>query len=494
MTSPISLPISEREDRGRTRICRLVTQVVEELREPVIVISPGLEILVMNRAAREIAGVMSGSAHLGSCWDLLHGRKWPCPEGEVHCPVREVQRTRQPVVLRHQHVVRGELRSLEITAAPILDELGDLMAVVHTHRDITDRLTIDNLVARARNEWEATADAVPELVFLASPEGTVVRCNRAAREFLGLTFGEIIGQDLCALLAATGLEGLDALEEDHTELRRDHPRRVLELSRYPVPLPQTLLGFVFVLRDVTRLQRLETIAGSIDLMNNLGHVLSAVRHEIGNPANAIKTALTVLRENWSSFEEPKKLTYVDRCLDDIGRLQELLDQLRSFTLFEATTPEPTEIGPLLERVSSLVTQDLEMHGIRVELSISEAAGCKVLADARAFQQVVLGVVANSIEAMEGHPDSKIVMACQVDDTEVRVAIQDSGKGIPPDELDLVFLPLFTTKERGTGLGLYIARTIVTRMGGTIEVSSQPGHGTVVEITLPRLFPDARPVL
>jgi PAS domain S-box-containing protein len=492
VTSPTSCDTSRPPDNERAGVCQLLSQVVEDLDEPIVVVSPELEILIMNRVAREIAGVTSDSAHPGTCWNLLHGRHWPCRHGEIQCPVAEVQRTRQPVVLRHQHILRGELRSLEITSVPIWGGSGDLLAVVHTQRDVTDRVAIETFTTRARNEWEATADAVPDLLFLASPEGIVVRCNRAAREFLGLTYVEIIGHDLYSLLEATGMEGLDGLEEDHAELRRNHPRHVLELNRYPVPLLQTHLGHVFILRDVTRLRRLETIAASVDLTNNLGHVLSAVRHEIGNPANAIKTALTVLREGWATFSEEKRLTYLDRCRDDIARLQELLDQLRSFTVFESTTPEPTDPAALLSRISTLVQPDLDLRGIRIGLSISADSPCRILADPQAFRQVVLGIVANSIEALEGCTDPRVVLTCRVDELEVHLTIDDNGKGIPEEELDLVFLPLFTTKERGTGLGLYIARTIVTRMGGTIEVSSLPGKGTVFEIILPRLLPEGNP--
>ncbi|OQX19274.1 MAG: hypothetical protein BWK76_05100 [Desulfobulbaceae bacterium A2] len=466
-------------------ILGLLAQLVEALSDPATLLSPESRILAMNRPARAMAGLGPGDDLPETCWEMWRRGFCPCPPGDPGCPVPEALHTGKAVTVLRKDVVRGVERDIEVRAAPVAMGNGDHVAVIHIQRVLSDTV-LNEVLAQARDEWEATADAVPDMIFLSSHGDLVVRCNQAARKFLGLPFSEVIGKNLRELLRQAGVEGVDQWNGDNAQLYGSNPRLVLELHRYATSPARSVTGNVVVLRDVTHLRRLEKLATSMDLMNNLGHVVSFVRHEIGNPANAIKTALTVLTENWDSFDNEKRLAYIARSLADIGRLQDLLHQLRSFTFFEVTAPEPTALGPLLEHLTAMIAHDMEARSIRFGCSVAEAGDCWVLADAKALQQVVLSIAANSIEAMEGRPSPCIRLDCKIDGPDVRISLEDNGKGIPADELALVFLPLYTTKDSGTGLGLYLARTMVTRMGGTIEMRSQPNRQTVVEIVLPRI--------
>jgi signal transduction histidine kinase len=244
------------------------------------------------------------------------------------------------------------------------------------------------------------------------------------------------------------------------------------------------------MRDVTTVRRLESVAASVDMINNLGHVLATVRHEIGNPINAIKTALSVLRERFDAFPVGKKLAYIDRCLDDVGRVQGLLENLRTFNMFDAVRCEQMHLGEFLHSIGALVEEQLRQQGIAFDLRVPGGGCGEVLADRRALHQVLLGLISNAADAVAGRKRPRIRLEAERDGDAVRIGVVDNGAGIASTDISMVFLPLYTTKPNGTGLGLAIARNLVTRMNGTIEISSRFGRGTRVEVVLECLEHDA----
>ena len=110
---------------------------------------------------------------------------------------------------------------------------------------------------------------------------------------------------------------------------------------------------------------------------------------------------------------------------------------------------------------------------------------QILTDGNQLQQVILNIINNAVDAIEGHP-GKIMIKTSHNKDKVRIAISDTGSGIEPDQLDKLFMPFFTTKEvgKGTGLGLSVSYGIIKNMGGTIEVNSVVRQGSTFAIILP----------
>ncbi len=339
-------------------------------------------------------------------------------------------------------------------------------------------------VSRARNEWQCTADAVPDLILLVGEDGRVRRCNRAVRDLTGLDYARIVGTCAHELLGL-GRPFEPVSETVRTELPWPGSRLVFEHSRYPTQIHEAGRGEVWVLRDVTALRRLEAIAASVDMMNNMGHLLSGVRHELGNPVNALKVALTVMAQGQDRFPRAKTAAYLERCLGDVERIAVLLENLRTFNGLETVRPAAIEIMAAVGKMAELLRPQVEQQGVRLEC-LTHPAPVRVSADLRALHQVVFGLVANACEALAGRRNPRIRIRAQAEREQVLVTVEDNGVGIPPDQLAQVFVPLFTTKPRGTGLGLAIARSLMAQMDGTLELASTPGRGTSAELSLTRL--------
>jgi PAS domain S-box-containing protein len=245
-----------------------------------------------------------------------------------------------------------------------------------------------------------------------------------------------------------------------------------------------LVGVVQDILDVTETRRLQSIAEAVNTSNNIGFAFSGIRHEMGNPVNAIKTTLTVLRQRLDGVERDTIAEYVDRALGDVGRMEYLLKGLRNYNMFETPELERLEIAGFFERLLPLLTPDVQRQGIQLELQCA-APGLAVRADSRALQQVLLNLVTNSVDALSGRPEPRIVLsALDAQDCAI-VEVFDNGMGMSKSEVANLFKPFFTGKRGGTGLGLVIVKKTLARMSGVIEVSSVVGEGTRVRITLPK---------
>ena len=270
----------------------------------------------------------------------------------------------------------------------------------------------------------------------------------------------------------------------------DRPARTLHVGTH-------LLGytvyrsrsFAWVLvRDITNKARLESIAEAVETMNNIGYVFAAVRHELGNPINSVKAALSVLRANLGTYSGATVAEYLDRISAEVGRVENLLRSLKSFSLYERPSLRPLEIGPFVEQFVKYVADDARKAGISIETSLPRQ--CWASCDPRALQQVLLNLYANARDALRqrARPELRILLSRSDGLASIRMA--DNGAGIPEEEARDLFKPFFTTKESGTGLGLVISRKLLARMGATISVESREGTGTTVHLALPECAPGA----
>ncbi|MCP5103528.1 MAG: HAMP domain-containing histidine kinase, partial [bacterium] len=238
-----------------------------------------------------------------------------------------------------------------------------------------------------------------------------------------------------------------------------------------------------ILRNITENKRLMTIAETMNLMENLGYIFSGIRHEIGNPINAIKMTVSVLKNNLDGFSRERVMEYMDRVLSEINRVEYLLKNLKSFNMFEELNMMDIRLPEFMDKFLGLVRNDFERKGAKIEYymhpDVETACG-----DARALHQVLLNILSNAADALAGIENPLISISVVKVGESVRVTVSDNGPGIPEVHRNDVFKPFFTTKSTGTGLGLNIVQKIITRMGGTVKIAGRRDLGTAVVITIP----------
>lgn len=239
--------------------------------------------------------------------------------------------------------------------------------------------------------------------------------------------------------------------------------------------------WVFVL-DITERSRLEAIAESVEQMNSLGFIFSAVRHELGNPIHSIKAAVSVLRDGLDRFPKERVADYLESIDGELSRAENLLRSLRNFSLFEQPEFKAVDLASFFTQLRPLVEPDLRNRGIDLEIDVPHGLRL-VSADVRALNQILINLVANAADALVGAPCPHVRIQVQQGHDQVSVSVEDNGHGVPEELLPRMFTPFFTTKDHGTGLGLIIVKKMVTGMNGTIWMERVHPAGTRVCFTL-----------
>jgi signal transduction histidine kinase/DNA-binding response OmpR family regulator len=239
--------------------------------------------------------------------------------------------------------------------------------------------------------------------------------------------------------------------------------------------------------DITEKKRLEAIAEAVNLMDNLGYIFSGIRHEIGNPLNSVKMALSVLDKNLDRYPRQTIREFVGRSLGELSRVEYLLKAFKNFSMFETPRMEKVDIGFFLDNFKSLVDEDFSRKGIHIFLD-APSDDVFVSTDPRAFHQVILNVMTNAADALAQSERPMIDISVDRIPGFVRVHVRDNGCGMTPDEHKNLFRPFYTSKAQGTGLGLMIVKKMLSKMNSTIRIESRHLEGTTVTMTLPEGSP------
>jgi signal transduction histidine kinase/CheY-like chemotaxis protein len=245
--------------------------------------------------------------------------------------------------------------------------------------------------------------------------------------------------------------------------------------------------------EVDERQRMQEALFQQEKLAALGTLLANIAHELNNPLAVAALQLDNLDEAWGA----------GAWRDDLATLRQAIERCRSVVqsfLALARQQPPTRqavaLHAVIDDVLALLRHALTVDGIAVHLDLAEAVPL-LWADPHQLQHVVTNLVANAHHALQQSAAPRhlrLATAASADRTQVTLTVTDTGVGIPVDLQRRVFDPFFTTKPQGvgSGLGLPLCRTIVEGHGGTIQLSSQPGHGTTVHVMLPVGVPEQAP--
>ena len=344
---------------------------------------------------------------------------------------------------------------------------------------------------------------------LDEPSPRILYVNAAFCRMTGYSQEQVIGRSPRFLQGPeTSREVLDLLRQaliqrkpfecETWNYRIDGTPFLMHWTVSPVRSPLTGAVYFFATQeDVTDLRRLEAIAETSNLMENIGYVFSGIRHELGNPINSVKAALTMLRRGFEHYPAERIASTLDRVLDEVKRVEYLLRELRSFNALEPPESEWVELEPFLQRFLSLAAPDCEARGCGLKVVIEPSAPTYGYCDRRGMHQVILNLVTNALDALtapqgESHAAEPSTEGLASICLRVvggakgawRIDVEDTGPGVAEGVAERIFTPFFTTKTTGTGLGLPLVRRVLARMGGTVELKPSVGRGATFSIWLP----------
>ena len=369
--------------------------------------------------------------------------------------------------------------------------------------------TVVQRLARERNFLETLFNTIEDGVLVVDENGRVLYFNEAVTQLIGMHSDGEGGHisDFLPDLDWEKISKMDASGGDRIarhEFEVHYPRsRFLRL--YAAPLDGKAIGssgVALILHDATEARQKTFEAIESERVQALTLLAASVAHEFGNPLNALHIHLQLMERGLKKLKNEEPVTdkkngsrqdplwrettdkleqYLEVCKGEITRLDYIITQF-----LQAIRPAPLQLklaslNDVLDKTVELLKPELENRGLTVKMKRGRQLP-EVPLDATQMQQVLVNLIKNAMQAMSR--GGTLTLHTGEGSDGVWVSIADTGGGIPPEQIARIFEPFYTTKKKGSGLGLMIVQRIVRAHGGKIEVESRVGQGTTFRIWLP----------
>jgi len=347
---------------------------------------------------------------------------------------------------------------------------------------VLDRARSETAALKAFNE--RLVDGLGEGLQLVDGDFRIRHANR----WMVQQFGEIAGRRCYEVIGADGVQcpscPLERRHElaDATRLQvTGRSDRRFSLSCAPVRQPDGQIFLLELVSDITERERLYARLSEAERLAATGELAAGVAHEIRNPLAAIVNATTLLGDEESLTQEERAST-LGAVRKEARRLNRILSEFLVFARPREPKRLAGDIREVIDHVITLIRED-PSRARQVELDVRvDPAVPSFVFDADQMTQVLLNIALNGVEALDG--PGRVGIDVGLRGSSVAIAVSDTGRGMLPEERRRIFDPFYSRKPAGTGLGLTLARRIVTAHGGQIEVESTPGRGTCFTILLP----------
>ncbi|WP_432663290.1 cache domain-containing protein [Wukongibacter baidiensis] len=242
---------------------------------------------------------------------------------------------------------------------------------------------------------------------------------------------------------------------------------------------KNVLGVVYLFRDLTRIKIIEEELNREDRIRTLGELSASIIHDIGNPLAGIGNLIEILQEDICDAEMKEEV--LDVLEKEVSDLNNLVINFLDFSRTSKHEKESTNIKKLVKDIINLLKPEIIAKKIKLTRKFVDKE-IYLNIERRSIKQSLINIFKNSIQAV--NIGGEIYVEIDIREEFVAIIIRDNGVGIDKEKLENIFYPFFTTKEEGTGLGLFIAYNVVKEHGGQINVKSDIGKETEFLITLP----------
>lgn len=398
-------------------------------------------------------------------------------------------------MLRPIHVIRSGLARLGKGERDVRLDLppGDEFRELGSSFDaLSAQLTAarDQQATQTPTAYETMVSSLEDAVALFDRSGTVLFANPAMASVLpALSSGVAVADALPANHDARKLveESLQS-KRPHGPLvarlpAQDGEEHERQLATHPVPgRDGDLSGVMLVARNLDYLTQVHSTISYSRKLASLGRLFAGVTHEVKNPLNAMAIHLELMRGKLAKMDAPEVTKHVDVIGSEIKRLDEVVVNFLKFTRPEELKLEPVDLERMIVHVSRTVEPEAKANNVSVKVDVPGTLP-PVNGDASMLGQVFMNLAVNAIQAM---PDGGLLrFEARPAGRRVRVDIADTGQGISPEHLARIFDLYFTTKKKGSGIGLSMVYRIIQLHDGEVEVQSTPGSGTRFRIFLPQ---------
>lgn len=456
----------------------------------IIVISSRGIVEAFNRGAERLFGYPESDV-LGRNVNML----MPSPHHDEHDGYLDrYLRTGSAHIIGKGREVEGRRRdgsvfTLHLSVAEMeIDGERKFTGMLH---DLTDRVQLEEQLRTSEARWRAVIDSAVDGIIVIDARGRIESFNPAAERLFGYTEAEVVGRNVHVLMPSpyqeehdnylgrylsTGQARIIGIGREVAGQRKDGSTFPIHLSVGEINLAGER-KFTGIVHDLSGRVAMETQLREQTSMARLGEMSAVIAHEIKNPLAGIRGAIEVI--GWRLPGGSADSGIVQEILGRIDSLNQMMKDLLLFARPPRPKWAPVDVIELAKSTVDLARRDPALAQIVFSVS---GESPEVVADADMLKVVLHNLLINSGQALEGR--GRITIEVGSDDSICQLVVSDDGPGIKPEIVDKVFTPFFTTKSRGSGLGLPTAKRVIEAHRGQIHLQCPPGGGTKVTIRLP----------
>jgi two-component system sporulation sensor kinase A len=382
-----------------------------------------------------------------------------------------------------------------VTFVPTIidDQVVGIYAIL---KDLTEVKEQKKVIDKLYKQNQLILNSVSEGIYGIDMSGRTIFWNQAAETITGWKVDEMLGRQIHNLIRPEKSDGTPFSREEspilNTILNRDAPIMKEDLfwrkdgTAFPVEFMSSpileekghILGTVITFKDITALKKTQELLIKSDKLSAVGQLAAGVAHEIRNPLTALKGFLQLLKT-----KSIKEQYYIEIMQKELQRIEFIVNEFLFVSKPQATNFDIRTVDTIVMSTIELLQPQALLDNIQIEADI-ELGLPPVTCDERQIKQVFINILKNALESMEEGGLMRIEAAADPIKKTIIIRFIDQGCGIAPERLPKLGEPFYSTKEKGTGLGLMVCYRIIEAHGGMMEIQSKLEEGTTVEITLP----------
>lgn len=330
-----------------------------------------------------------------------------------------------------------------------------------------------------RHQSESMIEGLPEGLLVLSDAGKVLIVNRKIELWFSVKRKDIFGksvsefpEQLGKVISAMELNNLTSFQ---IPVSPGFDRELVVSRTFYTGTPAF---FVFIFTDVTEFQKLQTEMDTRKRLSELGTLSAGLAHEIRNPVNTLGLILQRIRAENDNLN-PDVHPMLSAGLSEINRINRLIEEILTFARSRASVKVQLGIDDLVSRLKNRLEVQIKETGVLFETDLPQS-GLIVFTDPLKLLQILENLILNAVTVSS--PGCRVILRVRSDDKLVKLYICDSGPGIPKENRDQIFYPFFTTRQDGTGLGLFLVNQYANQTGIKVSLTSVLGKGTIFTLT------------
>lgn len=485
----------ERKDREIKEIrqrARFWEKLFEGIHEKIMIIDTNFVIQDVNNMFLEYSGLKRESVVGKKCFEISYRSKRPCALGMELCPLEKAKKTGQRVeITDFCKTEEGKSEELIRIIYPLITGGVPPEYFAELSRDVTDYRNMATRLKGSEQKFKTILATATDAILSIDEEDRIVLFNDAAEQIFGYSRDEVLGKSFNMLIPPKHRDQSKYVKQFLEKKRLSVLGKKLSLTairrdgqEFPITLSLSYhkmrgnITFTAIIRDVSTEKRLEKELLQSERLAAVGQTVSHVAHEFRNPLMIIGGLSRQIKDGITNDKAAQKLEII---IDEISRIEKLVENLGDFTKEYKLVKRPVDVNSLLKDILKIMREMYHPDRCLFQVDLAKELK-KTRCDPDKLKQVFMNVIANGVESMEDGGTIRVGIRKWAAGVEIQLS--DEGTGIGEEDLLHIFEPFYTTRQKGSGLGLSISYKIIKAHNGEIWAESRPGKGTTFFIRLP----------